>query len=241
MTEVQISPRPDTTDMMAVHEVFRQALASAPTLLGDDCADAARAATVATYYDNVLRFLRVHHDSEDHLIWPKLLERCPAQEPLITEMISDHQGIHDALDRAAASVAGFAATATAGTAETAAAAGTSAPTGADGAAALVSALSELGQDLIPHLDNEEKLIVPLCSEYLSIEEWGEMPGHALGNYDGDKVWLILGLIRQHMTQAQRDAMLEHMPPPARDMWVQVGEAAFHEFIGGLHDPLAVST
>jgi hypothetical protein len=57
-----------------------------------------------------------------------------------------------------------------------------------------------------------------------------MPGHALAAYDGDKIWLILGLIRENMTQAQRDAMLAHMPPPPRDMWINFGNAAFDEFI-----------
>jgi hypothetical protein len=31
-----------------------------------------------------------------------------------------------------------------------------------------------------------------------------------------------------MTQGQRDAMLEHMPPPPRDMWINFGENAFDE-------------
>ncbi|MGH9107727.1 MAG: hemerythrin domain-containing protein [Acidimicrobiales bacterium] len=189
-----------------LHEVFRQALGSAHALLGNVAAgDTARAAIVASYYDNVLRFLRVHHDSEDELVWPKLLERCPTQAPLISGMISEHHNIHVALDKAASSVSDWATS--------------TEPAGARG---LASALAGLGEKLVPHLDEEEEAILPPCSEHLTIEEWGEMPGHALAHYGGDKIWLILGLLRRHMTQTQRGAMLEHMPPPARDMWINRG-------------------
>jgi hypothetical protein len=55
-----------------------------------------------------------------------------------------------------------------------------------------------------------------------------LPGHALAGYQGDKVWLILGLIRERMTDEQRAKMLANMPPPARDMWTGFGENAFNE-------------
>jgi hypothetical protein len=50
----------------------------------------------------------------------------------------------------------------------------------------------------------------------------------MANYQGDKIWLILGLIRERMTDQQRAAMLEHMPPPAVEMWTGFGEQAFKE-------------
>ena len=43
--------------------------------------------------------------------------------------------------------------------------------------------------------------------------------------------MILGLIRQRMTDEQRTAMLEHMPPPAIEMWTNFGEQAFNELSG----------
>jgi hypothetical protein len=81
---------------------------------------------------------------------------------------------------------------------------------------------------VQHLDKEETQALPLCTENILVEEWGQLPGHALAGYRGDRVWLILGLIRQRMTPEQRDAMLEHMPPPARDMWMTFGQNAFNE-------------
>ena len=82
--------------------------------------------------------------------------------------------------------------------------------------------------LVGHLDTEETTLLPLCGANLSPEEWGAIPGHALASYRGDKVWLILGLIRERMNDEQRAAMLEHMPPPARDMWTGFGQQAFKD-------------
>ncbi|HYA67453.1 MAG TPA: hypothetical protein VED63_01860, partial [Acidimicrobiales bacterium] len=84
--------------------------------------------------------------------------------------------------------------------------------------------------LSPHLDQEETEVVPLATEYLTVQEWGALPGHALGRFTGDKVWLIMGLIRENFTPQQRDAMLENMPPPARQMWEAVGESSFNDLI-----------
>jgi hemerythrin-like domain-containing protein len=214
MTEIQTECRPDTTDLIAVHRVFRDALANAAQLIeGAKSGDDHRATLVGSYYDNIMRFLKVHHEAEDDLVWPKLLDRSPARAALVKDLISDHEQIHESMEQAETEIARWTASAD--------------PTDAR---EVTSALTRLGAALIPHLDREDEEIVPLCSEYLSAEEWGEMPGHALHSFDGDKVWLILGLIRENMTQAQRDAMLAHMPPPARDMWVNMGNAAFDEFI-----------
>lgn len=221
MTEVQTPLNPDTTDLIAVHQVFREALANAGQLIeGTNTGDPERTAVIGSYYDNILRFLKVHHDAEDDLVWPKLMERCSARAALVKELISDHEQIHLSLERAETELALW-----------------TQSTDPAAASDLTAALAGLGEGLIPHLDTEDKEIIPLCSEYLSAEEWGEMPGHALAAYDGDKVWLILGLIRENMTQEQRDAMMAHMPPPARDMWINMGNAAFDEFIAQVRDAL----
>jgi hypothetical protein len=93
---------------------------------------------------------------------------------------------------------------------------------------VAGALGALREHLLEHLDEEERLVLPLAAEYLSAEEWGRLPGHGLAAFDGDKVWLILGLIRERMDEDQRAAMLAHMPPPAVDMWTGFGEQAFNE-------------
>ena len=210
------TPRPDVTDMYAVHRVFRDTLGAAPRLVGDIATgDAARVEQVANYYDNILYFLEAHHDGDEVIVFPRLRERCPGEASLLDTLEAEHK---EALKHLA--VAREAVDAWPG------ANGDNAATAAQSAVA--ESLEALRVQLVEHLDQEEARALPLCAEHILAEEWGQLPGHALAGYQGDKVWLILGLIRQRMTQEQRDAMLAHMPPPARDMWTGFGEKAFNE-------------
>ncbi len=208
-------PPPDTSEMMAVHKVFRHALHDATELVGSvPEGDTDRARLIAGYYDEMLTLLTLHHDGEDMLVWPKLLERAPAQAELVRTAESQHQVIHEPIERARAALKAWEA----------------APDAQHGAG-LVGALGELEPELLAHLDNEEQTVLPLIGEHLTIEEWGELPGHAMRNYPGDRIWLVLGLVRENMTRSQRDMMLAHMPPPAVEMWTTKGEGAFSTYMG----------
>lgn len=200
---------PDVTEMAAVHRVFRKAFTVAPQFIGKaPDGDTARAAVVAGYYSNVLEFLRVHHDGEDALLFPKLRERA-SDVTLFDQMSADHEAVHAALDGAVAAVERWQASAS-----------------ATDAAALIACLHELEAALLPHLDAEEERVLPLVSEHITCEEWGELPGHAMGMFSGDNLFLILGLVRDEMTQEQRDRMLQEMPPPAVEAWKAVGIDAY---------------
>jgi hypothetical protein len=198
--------------MYAVHGVFRDALGATPRLVGD-CppGDAERVALIANYYENILSFLEAHHDGEEKLVFPLLRQRCPGEAALIDEMTEQHHEAVRLLEDAQRMLRAW-------------------PTG-DAAAqrAAQDGLQALHAQLVEHLDEEEAGVLPLAAEHLSAEEWGALPGHGMANFHGDKIWLILGLIRERMTDAQRAAMLEHMPPPALDMWSGFGEQAFKDY------------
>jgi hypothetical protein len=199
--------------MYAVHGVFRDTLGAAPRLVGDIApSDAARVDQIANYYDNILYFLEAHHDGEEAIVFPRLRERCPGEGALLDTLESEHEEALKLLAAARGALAAWPGAEGDGAAQSAAAA----------------SLEALRSQLVRHLDKEEDQALPLCAESILAEEWGQLPGHALAGFQGDKVWLVLGLIRQRMTQAQRDAMLEHMPPPPRDMWINFGENAFNE-------------
>jgi hypothetical protein len=206
------SIRPDTTDMACVHKVFRDALSDAPELVTGAAGDAQRRALVANYYANLTAFLEVHHEGEEQLVFPLLAERAPEHKALVDTARTEHEDVLRCLHAANDQLASWQAK------------------GDSEAPATVCALQDLAHALVPHLDAEESEIVPLCGEHMSLEEWGALPGHAMANFRGDKVWLIMGLIRENFSQAQRDAMLEHMPPPAREMWGTIGEKSFTELI-----------
>jgi Hemerythrin HHE cation binding domain len=211
MTDQPVAPRPDTTDMFAVHGVFRDTLGAAPALVrGAAADDIARRALLANYYENVLAFLEVHHDGEEALVFPLLRERCPSEGALLNRLADEHEQAKKLLKNAESALAAW--------------------PGGDGAAQseVADALEALRVQLEAHLDDEETEGLPLCTEHLSMEEWGALPGHGMAHFQGDKIWLILGLILQRMNDAQRAAMLEHMPPPAVDMWTSFGEQAFND-------------
>src|SRR6478735_10972468 len=97
MTDFEIPTRPDVTEMSAVHRVFRNAFAMAPKLIGGVAdGDADRAAVVGAFYATVLRFLHAHHDGEDELLFPKLLERSSDPE-LVARINGQHHLVDDAL------------------------------------------------------------------------------------------------------------------------------------------------
>ncbi len=206
------APRPDVNDMFAVHGVFRDTLGTAPELVGEVAdGDAERVALIANYYENILSFLEAHHDGEEKLVFPLLRERCAGQDALVDHMKDQHEEALVLLGSARSSLAAW--------------------PGGDGAAQKTARddLVALHAHLLEHLDEEETNVLPLAADNLSMEEWGQLPSHGMANFHGDKIWLILGLIRERMTDDQRTQMLEHMPPPAVEMWTGFGEQAFKDY------------
>ncbi len=220
MTTAHDAPRPDVTEMFAVHQALRDSLGSAPQLVdGVSASDTERVELITNLYDNVLDFLHVHHDGEEQLIFPRLRERCPEQLELLDLMAAQHADVVALVQRSAGSLSAWAGGESAAQADAA------------------SALGELAGRLEEHLGEEERRVLPLCAEHLSIEEWAALPGHAMGSFSGDKIWLVLGLIRERMTQTQRDEMLATMPPPAVEMWSTMGEQAYKNLIAAVGAPL----
>ena len=209
------SNRPDTSDMAAVHQVFRSSLASAPALIESAAGNDDRRTLIASYYANVLAFLEAHHDGEEELLFPLLIERAPEHKGDVDLAIEQHHDVLTLLVAARTSVTAWEAKADAEAPE------------------LMRTLGSLDEALSAHLDLEEARIVPLATEHVTVEEWGMLPGHAMANFKGDKIWLIMGLIRENFTSEQRAMMLEHMPPPARQMWETMGEASFNEMIANV--------
>lgn len=214
MSEAVVTPRPDVTEMISVHKVFKEAFALAPQLIGSVAPDDTdRAMVVGSYYANILEFLRVHHEGEDILLYPLLLERAPEQADLIKKINDQHHAVEAGLHMAQARTAAWVAS-----------------PNPDKGAEMAGSIARLNAELAPHLEQEEIDILPIADKHISAEEWGQLPGHALGNFKGDKVWLAIGLIYEAMTDAQKANMLAHMPPPVLEFWQNVGKGQFETFI-----------
>lgn len=214
MPEIAAPVRPDTRDMIAVHAVFRQSLAAAPRIVGGASRnDGQHAANVASYYANVLAFLHVHHEGEDELLWPKLLQRCPAEASRVQEIADQHGKVTALLASAEAELAEWAE-----------------EPNTDHGAKLAGALVALGFELAQHLDDEEEFVLPLAAEHVTVEEWAELPAHGMQHFSGDKQWLILGLLFEQMPAGQPEIVLSHMPPPIGAFWRNEGQLLFDTFV-----------
>lgn len=214
MSDTVAPVRPDTRDMIAVHAVFRQSLAAAPRLVGGASRnDGQHAANVAAFYANLLAFLHVHHEGEDELLWPKLLERCPDQAARVQEIADQHGQVSALIASAEGELAEWAV-----------------EPNTDHGAKLAGALVALGFKLAEHLDQEEEHVLPLAAEHLTVEEWAELPAHGMRHFSGDKLWLILGLLFEQMPPSAVETVLSHMPPPLAAFWRDEGRDLFDAFV-----------
>lgn len=206
-------PLADTRDMIGLNEVFRQALAS-PYAARVPEGDTKRAELVGTYLDNALRLLHAHHDGEDELMTPRLLQRCtPDEAHVVNQIAGMHVEVMADIVAAETTLNRWQTTASA--------------THRD---ATVTALNTLNASLTPHLDLEEQQVLPLAGKYLNANEWGELPAHGLQTFTGDKLWLILGLIQEQMPAPAIDQIDAHLPPPVLAAWETTGKADYAQFI-----------
>jgi hypothetical protein len=168
MTDWTDLPLAVTSDMIGLHSVFRQ---SAPRFVGGtSVGDTHRVDLVgSSYYANVLELLHSHHEGEDELLTPRLLQRAPEQAATIERIGQQHQAVFRAVDHAEKAIATWRA----------------APSEAcrDEATA---ALATLGDGLTPHLDEEEGEILPLAAQYINVAQWGQLPEHGMKSFRGDK-------------------------------------------------------
>lgn len=214
-TEAVDLPLADTSDMVEMHRVFRNALFQAPDLIGSVApGDSERRALVGAYYANVLRLLHAHHDGEDLLLTPKLVERNPEHVEQINAVAAQHSQVQPLIEATEAGLAAW-------------------QPNPGSTAALLASAGELQAALTAHLDGEEQQILPLASGCINVREWGELPAHGLGNFDGDRLWLVLGLIRAELSTANQADMDAHLPPPVAAMWAVTGQAEFQAFVAQL--------
>lgn len=217
MNDAPTLPLADTSDMLQLHQVFREALAAAAPLVGSVPADDPdRVELVHGYYFNVLALLHGHHEGEDLLVWPKLIERAPDEAEMVKRIAGQHETVLGALESAEARLAEW-----------------RDDPSIDRGASLAGALAVLGAELNAHLNEEERMILPLAARHITAPEWGELPQHGLQTFTGDKVWLVLGLIREQMRPEQIQVMDAHMPPPVVDFWYASGKQQFEEYVAAL--------
>jgi hemerythrin-like domain-containing protein len=203
----------DVSDMFAAHKALTGALDAAPAYVAKAGLDAERVEVIGSFYANVIEFLHAHHTGEDELIYPLLEQRCAGSRSELERIDEQHKLLYAPMEAGRAALTAWRA----------------APS-TDNADTVLDAIASIAEPLRSHLVEEETVMLPIATKWMSAEEWARMPGHSMMIFRGDKPWLPLGLVREQFNQEQRDAMLAGMPPEMRTAWTEQMEPAFNAFI-----------
>ena len=192
----------DVRAMAIVHRTFRSVYEEAVRLVRAAPAPSpGRVTFLADHIDFGIMMLHVHHEGEDELLYPMLIERMPEQAAMTEQVDREHQLIKTALDQASAACAAWRGRPSAETGE-----------------ALAAALGHLNEVVQPHLDDEEQKVVPLAAVTLTQQEWDAMGKHAVASIPRNKRGIAFGMLLDPLNQADRAYMMRVLPVPVRVLY-----------------------
>jgi hemerythrin-like domain-containing protein len=213
------APGVDTREMIAVHSAFRREFRLAPALVRAVApGDVPRAQVVADHLELLGTFLHHHHAGEDRLLWPKLLERVPAElAPTVELMERQHEGVHEVIEETTAALARWR---------------------TDAAQAdrdeLADALDRLHTLLVEHLAAEEQHILPLASRTLTEAEWGELGEDGMASQPKNKLPMIFVMIMKDADPEVIRGMLANAPLAPRLLLPFIGPRAYARYARRVH-------
>ena len=192
----------DVRDMAIVHRTFRNVYEESARLVrAAPAPPPGRVTFLADHIDFGIAMLHVHHEGEDELLYPKLIERVPEQAAMTEQVDREHQLIKKALDQASAACAAWRGRPSAETGE-----------------ALAAALDHLNSVVQPHLDDEEQKVVPLAAVTLTQQEWDAMGKHAVASIPRNKRGIAFGMLLDPLNQPDRAYMMRVLPAPVRMLY-----------------------
>jgi hemerythrin-like domain-containing protein len=209
----------DVRDMAIVHQTFRNVYEESARLVrAAPAPSASRVTFLADHIDFALAALHHHHEGEDELLYPKLIERVPEQAPMTEQVEHEHQLIKTALDATSAGCAAWRRQPSAETGE-----------------ALAAALDRLNVAVQPHLDDEEQKVVPLAAVTFTQQEWDEMGKHGAAWIPRNKRGLAFGMMLEPLGQADRAHMMRNLPAPVRMLYPLLIERPWKKYAATLRN------
>lgn len=194
MVQTVSEPMADVRDMFMAHTMMRREFRLLPQLVREvGTGDTGRAEIVAAHADKVCLILHLHHEGEDKVVWPRLLERGGERTAaIVPTMQEQHHGIDAALAEVNGRLAGWRSTARDGE-------------------GLAAALDELLARLLEHMALEEKEILPLAEEHITAAEWAELGEHGMANSPKKDLPLAFGMVMYEGDPEVIKAVLSHAP------------------------------
>lgn len=208
-------------EMPLIHRIFRREFALLREIVREQLTDAARVRAVAEHLIFSLDGLHHHHTTEDDLIWPLLRERVGMDASLVARMEDQHHAIARAIGDVRAATAAWATTPS-----------------EENAAALAATLGRFLDVMGPHLDEEERDVVPLIDRHLTSAEWEDLGRQAFAKFTPVQRWIATGQLLDVATPEEAQMMLGKFPLPVRGLWHLIGRRTYRRYIehvrGGDH-------
>jgi hypothetical protein len=209
--------KPETAWMLVMHRPLRREFGLLPDRVRA-AGDAAAARPLARHIDLFLRFLHIHHDGEDQLLWPALTARVPMRQELIARIEGQHAAIADRVAEVTPILARWSRTVDTARRDQ-----------------LADALDGLHAALVEHLDLEETAILPLVHEHITVGEWSSLARHTEAHIPKDpwRVAVLAGAVLDGASPAERSWFLDQIPPPVRGYLRLIGLSVYQRHIDGI--------
>lgn len=213
----QVAEPPDTHEMVIVHRVFRREFGLAPHMVAAVAGgDVAQAQAVTAHLTEMGAMLHHHHTGEDELVWPRLHERTELDRELLARMEQQHEAVGALLRRADDLLPRWGASTDIALRDE-----------------LADVLARLSQQLDAHLDEEEREVLPLIAQHMTVEEWGELGKRGMAAIAKPRMLVILGHILEDASPEERATFMLKAPPPARVLFKLVGRRKYQREVAGL--------
>lgn len=189
-------------EMALIHRLVTRSLREVSRLVLDVPPGAVdRRVAVLDYLEFSLSGLHHHHETEDEMVWPLLLERASLEAELIGRMEQQHREVAAVEPAVRAAAEAWRDEPSRSTAEP-----------------LAAAVRVLLRLLTVHLEEEERRIVPLLAHHLTAEEW-ESFGKAAGEkFPRSAAPMMMGQLFEVATPEESAAFHVKLPAAVRLMW-----------------------
>ena len=208
----------EVRDMAIVHRTFRNAYAESARLVrAGPTPSAERVTFLADHIDFGISMLHHHHEAEDELLYPILIERVPEQAGTTEEVANEHLLVQTAIEatRAPARL------------------GVNSPPPRPGNAGGVARRAQCRAQ--PHLDNEEQKVVPLAAVTLTRQKWDAMGEHARAGIPRDKMAVAFGMLLEPLDDSDRAFMKSNLPAPVRMLFPLMIQRPWKKYAATLRD------
>jgi len=200
-------------NMALIHRIFRSCFAELARVVTEVSAGhAARASAVADHLGFTLDGLTAHHTTEDDLVWPVLLERARPSAPLVERMEEQHHDLHAGIEGVRRLTDAW-----------------RADPSPDAASELSTAITRMLGKLTTHLDEEERRVVPLIAEHLSVAEWDHFGKTAFDKFTPAQRFTAMGQMLEVASPAEAAAMLAPLPAAIKLLWRLVGKRRYRQY------------